>query len=477
MPFTQEQETIFEAVKDKNIEFLKVNSVAGSGKTTVLVEISKILNPKNGIYLAYNKAIATEAGAKFSSGMTCMTTHSLAYQNTVGSFGLQVGFFNYKSIKEKMYYEHKVILIDTLRDFCLSRHAKFDDFVNQKRREIANIPDKVYDLARKYFSRMAKGEVPITHDAYLKLYHILLHNHKIEHKPFDVVMLDEAGDLNEVTLEIFKLLPTKKKIMVGDENQNIYTFNNTINGFTMMKDIGTELHMTRSFRCSIVIANRIEGFCKSFIDPSMEFKGTDSSDMEIRTQAYITRNNSSLVGKMIELQARGTKYNLTRPVKSIFELILILLNLKPGEKIYSPEWKHLQEDIDNWKYSGQLQFEFKTPLSYITSLYGADPGISSALNVIREYGPGPIFAANRNAKAHEKEKGHAYTLCTAHSSKGLEFDRVIIAQDLNDITGKVIAEKSRIDYEPKDIETMRLYYVACSRALKDIVNAKHLPEG
>ena len=465
---TPEQQKILDAALDSNIELIKANSVAGSGKTTVLTVISKEISPKNGLYLAYNKAIATEASRKFSKGTSCMTTHSLAYQNTVSLYKLRVGFFNYKNIKERISYEEKVLIIDTLNSFSLSKFHKFDDFVDHKNQEPHNISDRVFDLTKKYFAKMMKGEIDITHAGYLKFYHMLLANGKIQHKEFDLIMLDEAGDLNAVTLEVFKLLPSKKKIMVGDENQNIYTFNDE------MRDVGLQLNMTQSFRCSEDIAEQIEGFCRYHIDRKMSFKGVSPENMNIKSIAFISRNNSTLVGKMIELNTKNVKYNLTRPAKSIFELVLIVLSLKPGGQVFSKEWKFLQEDADEWERDYFLKTEFSSIRKYIAHKYGGDPAISSALNILAKFEPGEICAAYENAKAHEKESGHDYTLCTAHSSKGLEFDRVVIAEDMNTGLTKIVDEFKPNEYEPNHIEAMRLYYVACSRALKQLDNAIHL---
>lgn len=474
MELTKEQEAIVQKIQEPECTLLKVNSVAGSGKTSILVEISKMLNPKNGLYLAYNKAIATEAGTKFSTGTHCMTTHSLAYKNTVAAFGLRVGFFNYKDIKDRIPYETKIMVLELFNEFCLSEYSKFDEYVEAKKLEVLNVHISIFDIVRKYFVKMSQGEIAITHNAYLKLYHLLLHNKKIVHNEFDLLMLDEAGDLNPVTLEIFRLIPAKKKLLVGDENQNIYTFNNTINGFKSMRNEGIQLNMTQSFRCSVDIAKRIEAYCRLHLDGNMQFRGVEQTNKYAVTESFISRNNSTLVGEMIGYIKSDIPYNLTRPSKAIFELILILLNLKPGGKIFSGEWKFLQEDVDMWDQDMFLHQQYQTPLKYIASLYGEDQSISSAMNVIATYGPGSIFSAYDNAQRHEKEKGHNHTLCTAHSSKGLEFDKVTIGDDLNLSVGKVLA-KDRDEYSETDFETLRLYYVACSRALIQLNNADHLP--
>ena len=478
MTLTEEQQLIIDTVQKTDCTFLSIDAVAGSGKTSTLVEITKTLQPKNGLYLAYNKAIATEAGTKFTKGTHCMTTHSLAYQNTIKSYNLKVGFFNYKHIKERIPYEHKIMLIELLNEFCLSRFYKFERFLKERLKTnigAINTPQNVIDLTRDYFQKMIKGQVDITHAGYLKFYHMLLANNKLKHSEFDLIMLDEAGDLNAVTLEIFKLLPSNKKIMVGDKHQNIYTFNGTINGFKAMEGVGINLTLTTSFRCSLDIASRIEEFCKENINPSMEFSGTEMTDPTIKTVAYLSRTNSSLIGKMIELNLKGMKYNLTRPAKNIFELLLILLNLKPNSTIYAKEWKFLQEDADEWQRSIALSDRYDNVRKFIANKYKDDIAIGAALTVLGQYTYGEIYSAYESAKAHEKEKGHNITLCTVHSSKGLEWDKVVFLEDMNKSIAKLI-DMEIWEYEPKHVEAMNLYYVGCSRAIKALHNADYLPE-
>ena len=472
MNLTQEQLDIVEAVKHNALT--KVNACAGSGKTSVLVAIANTVNPKNGLYLAYNKAIATEASQKFPSSVLCKTTHSLAYQNTIKQFKLKVGWFNWKSIKEHLPYETRLIVIELLEEFCLSRFTKFKDFQDLKLIENENFNKKILELVKTYFLKMVEGKIEITHAAYLKFYHLNLANKITVHANFDLLMLDESGDINEVTLEIFKLLPSNRKVMVGDENQNIYTFNKTINGFKALKHEGIQLDMTKSFRCAPEIAERIEMFCQRNIDSRFKFIGSEPEDRIIRTIAYITRNNAELVGQIIRLNNAKIKYNLTRPAQSIFELLLIIITLKPGGKILSKEWKHLQDDANDWQRSDFLKQEFPTLRGYIISLYGEEPAIASALNILREHTSTEIFEAYEDAKSHEKDKGHKYTLCTSHSSKGLEFDEVIIGNDMNGSIQKITDEKEPEMYNAKDIEAMMLAYVATTRAVKKLTSANLL---
>src|SRR6476620_4926601 len=83
MQLTSEQYDIINSTGN-----IKINAVAGSGKTTTIIEYaasrpstSKIL------YLAFNKSVKQEAARKFKErglrNVKVETAHSLAYQNIV----------------------------------------------------------------------------------------------------------------------------------------------------------------------------------------------------------------------------------------------------------------------------------------------------------------------------------------------------------------------------------------------------------
>ena len=64
-------------------ENLVITAGAGTGKTSTLKLIAFALDLAfglKGIYVAYNKAIATEAAASFPANVECRTAHSFAYR-------------------------------------------------------------------------------------------------------------------------------------------------------------------------------------------------------------------------------------------------------------------------------------------------------------------------------------------------------------------------------------------------------------
>lgn len=61
---------------------IKVRAGAGTGKTTTLQQLAAILGEQQrlGLYLAFNKSIATEAGRKFPRHVTTSTAHAMAFK-------------------------------------------------------------------------------------------------------------------------------------------------------------------------------------------------------------------------------------------------------------------------------------------------------------------------------------------------------------------------------------------------------------
>ena len=79
--FTPTSEQSFAIAEAKKGQSFKVIAYAGTGKTTTLQLISDAMTERRGMYLAFNKAIATEAQNKFHQNVDCRTFHSLAFRS------------------------------------------------------------------------------------------------------------------------------------------------------------------------------------------------------------------------------------------------------------------------------------------------------------------------------------------------------------------------------------------------------------
>lgn len=482
MPYilTDEQRDILDtAVLLPSGSLLKVEAVAGASKTYTLIKLAEALHhDTNCLYLAYNKTIATEASEKFQPYVTCLTTHALAHYHVVrggidsdGYRGVPrlIGDFTHRQILEKIDYEDKIYIIQALEGFFLSEHTSLTQYLLT-----SDIPTHLEQYVRQYYDRMVSKDIPCTHGFYLKFFHVALASGHITYpQPFDLIMLDEAGDINAVTLQIFMLLPAHLKVMVGDSLQNIYSFNGTINGFKALEHVGVTKHLSQSFRCSVDIAERIEHFCRTEIDPDVVFRGTVHTDTVIRSYAILSRTNSGLISHMIRLIALETPFNCTRPAKEIFSTMLVLMNLKQNADIYDPRYKHIMHDLTHYYGSPRLQKQFKYPLLYIQHLYAhEDINIKAACQTIFQYGSKTIYEAYNTLKRYEESpQQYSMTLSTVHSSKGLTFDSVTIADDFDISDILALPHDART---PEDRESLRLYYVACSRARLALHNAKYL---
>ena len=467
MQLTFEQQTILSHVQS-NTGITLVNSVAGSGKTTLLTSIAKAIPHDNGLYICYNNAIAKESKTKFPATTACSTIHSLAYRAVVPVYKLLVTDFTHRSITERLDYGVKVQIVDSIREFCLSSHTDYDKFCTDK---------DIRKYGIKYLDLMANGKIDCSHDFYLKFFHILLSSGDITYEPFDFILLDEAGDVNPVTAAIFELLPSERKVAVGDQFQNIYSFNHTINYFKTAPSTAVTFDMTQSFRVSNQIAPLIEQFCRSYMDPKASFKGVSVPNAIIKSTAIITRTNAALIDYMIQLNEQGTPYGLVRPPKEIFRIPLMLCSMKYQSFISDPTYRHLQEHVDDWHEGTNIREAYKSPIMYIASLYPGDFQLQQAIRLIVKHGKPLIWDTYNLASAHYNYS-QDIMLMTAHSSKGLEFDHVIIANDLNESISQVLTDvKSGVpiaNIPNQQVEPLRLYYVACSRAKVKLSNANQL---
>lgn len=486
MNLTSEQSAIVNYIKQLSPDAttaertILVSSVAGSGKTTLLTAIASAIPHTNGLYLAYNKSVATEAQRKFPRTTACSTTHSLAYRAVVKQYNLKLGTsgFTYRDIKETVTYEHKLEIIDLIREFCLSNYLSFDEFVVG-----LEVTEFTAGLCNKYLSLMESGTIECTHDFYLKFFHLALHNGLVTYEqPFDFIAIDEAGDLNLVTIAIFDLLPARIKIATGDKYQNIYSFNHTVNAFELFADRATFFPMTQSFRVKDSIASDIQQFCQRYIDPSMRFIGTPITDPTITTRAIITRTNAALVGYMIDLERQGVPFSLERKASEIYRLPLLVCSFKHNSTINDPMYRHVQDDINHYfdhivRENLRLNRQ-STLFSYLLEQNKEDFPLTQALKLVSRYGVATIMKSYQHARSYENGSKHRQPLflATAHSVKGLEYDEVTIGPDLNDSVTDVISCLVDPNYvlTTEDINTLNLYYVACSRAKKVLNNALHL---
>src|SRR5690554_4034032 len=186
MELTKEQRDIINSKGD-----IKINAVAGSGKTTTVIEYAKT-RPKTSkiLYLAFNKSVKLEAIKRFHekglNNVKVETAHSLAYKNIVFRYGYKVRPQGYKTydIVEILNIngngeKHTEFIIDKhinnfMAYFCNSDKNKIQDLnyldivTDSKAKGFVKTYYKYIEKqTRILLAKMNSGAIEVTHDFYL----------------------------------------------------------------------------------------------------------------------------------------------------------------------------------------------------------------------------------------------------------------------------------------------------------------------
>lgn len=449
--YTPEQADLLDLVKEQN-GIVLVEAGAGTGKSFMSRRIVEELKPKSGIYTAFNKAIVEEGVNRFyGTPIECKTFHALAYRYINPKMPIES--FTYKCIAEKLTYPEKRKIIDTIDEFFVSSSTCMDDYFDTS---FKNHPRSKFmsDTCANYVNKMVEGEVNPTFNFLLKYFHLMLVEKTVEIK-IDLLILDEINDVTAVSLEIFKLIDANKKIGLGETHQAIYGFLKLVNGFEELKDVATTLKLTQSYRCSEQIAKRINDKMSSVLDPNFKFVGTDTPVKNGLT-LYCTNTNAMIVDAIYERLSVGKSFKLLRKPAEIFAAPLAVLSASQGKKPYQRKYEYLVDLFEDYK----AQDKHKNYFKYLQEVLDDDE-ISNAIRLLMKLKTKNVNLFSIYKEAKEAKQDNSYTIATVFTSKGLEFEEVYIADDLN--RHFTDACEGKLDTEAA-ITAMRCYYVACSRA-------------
>ena len=327
------------------------------------------------------------------------------------------------------------------------------------------------------FDRMLISKMNPTHAFYLKYYYLLISTQQISQFNYDIIMLDEAQDTNEVTLGIFEALSTKVKIYVGDEHQQIYSFRGSKNALNKIKS-DKKLYLSTSFRFNTNIANFANILLRNFKNEEVTIDTLkEEKDDIIESNGYISRTNAQLISIISNRIETRKPFVTVRDPNEIFNLTIevhYVLTNKKNEVKRNRFLKDFANDEEILDYANEVD----------------DYELKSALKIAKEYKE-KIFEfkdisdkfylawKNRKSNGFEQRKHEILFLTTAHTAKGLEWDRVTIADDFTDFADIIVDLGCESFKEFQEEQTMltnqelldefNLFYVAITRAKKVIV--------
>lgn len=477
MKLTSEQQSIIQSTGD-----IKINAVAGSGKTTTIIEYAKSRpSTANILYLAFNKSVKVEAQKKFLKkglkNVIVETAHSLAYNRIVRNSNYILNSKGYKihEIVEilgivpsgEKHYEFIIAnhVIKFISYFCNSDKLKvqeldYRDVVFEPKAKIFvnHFYRQIEDWTRKFLGKMDSAEIEITHDFYLKKFQ--LSNPQLS---FDYILFDEAQDASPAMLDVV-LKQSAIRVIVGDENQQIYGWRFAVNSLGQVDYPVFELTASFRFRQEIAeMAMKILAWKKHLKkNGEVSIIGLGNSS-ETKSKAIIARTNLGLLLKAIEKVTESSKlpkiyfegninsYTYADNGTSLYDVLNLYL-----------EKRNLIRDklIGSMKNLAELS-------EYIDKT--DDLQLGMMVEVVREYGteiPG-IIKKIKEAHVADKEREMAEIIfSTVHRCKGMEYDSIELANDFitEEKLLKLISDSSnaKINFERIN-EEINLLYVAVTR--------------
>lgn len=234
------QKAVFSFI-EKNKGNAVINAVAGSGKSTTIVEALKLIpDDKTVLFLAFNKSIVEELKVKIGNqnNVTIRTLHSLGMSSLTKVYRFQVDDAKYRKMvtdglkygkykpaikldedELQLFRQNTLKLVDLCRvNLCLNT-AELDIISDKYQLELI---DNEIEIA---FNVVNEGKGIIsTIDFTDMIYLPIARNVQIQ--KFDFVFIDECQDLSPCQRELFlrALKSSGRFIAVGDPNQAIYGF-------------------------------------------------------------------------------------------------------------------------------------------------------------------------------------------------------------------------------------------------------------
>lgn len=442
---------------------LKISAYAGTGKTATLVMLARSTS-RQGVYLAFNRALAKEARSKFPCWVQCKTTHSLAYhatpedyrRNSDKMFGSINGnrvarIFDLEmlQVSQDLRLDSRLrgaLILETVRKFQQSD----DEDINQHHvpdwgkmqfasdDEKKSIQQDVICYAQQLWQLMLDHNhlnTPLGHDGYLKLW--ALSNPVI---PGDYILMDEAQDTNPVMLGVLAK-QSAQLVYVGDRHQQIYEWRGAVNA---MENVDTEFEspLTQSFRFGDAIAEAASKLLAVLGEKKL-ITGNPAVNSQLgcdNPNVILCRTNSGVIEYTLRALDAGEKVHVVGGTGEILRLLTGVTRLKAGQKDDHPEFF----GFSNWA----------EVVDFSKSDEGA--GLRTFVRLVDDYGE--YFLIDSLTRMNSSEKDASLILSTVHKAKGRQWNKVLVNDDFN------ITSKSKDGKKEFNKPELRLLYVAMTRA-------------
>lgn len=520
-PTPEQQDILDEFATGKDMVII---AGAGTGKTSTITMLADALYDQDrtarGVYIAFNKAIATEVKSKFFYGnVDASTIHSLAFRGARNTphlapllgklggrngavplrvqerpkvFGVSGGITILRNPDEPMHPQDNPALVkihgttavraalDAITKWCQSAEGEVGpEHVILKKNQIATearpeYRSRIAELARRIWDQdimSPDGRLNFAHDYYLKAWALtkpdLCKQLGIQGRRV-VLFFDEAQDSRPCITELVMNQRGKMQLVLcGDSSQAIYRFTgcqDAMKGFKETDGV-TSLTLSKTFRFGpdiACVANqvlaRIEGADIRII-PDYSVASIVRNDPDL-PDAIICRSNAVVIENMLELLDAGKKVYCAANTQVIADVAHDYMRLVSGERPKSGAMKQFSSTEAITAYlreRSSLENEaLSTGDEEIVDEIELDDALVATLRAIKRFGAVNILKGIRSLERTEATAD--IVVSTIHKSKGQQWDSVHVSWDVSDMT--------KIRHPAQLRDELMLLYVAVTRAKK-----------
>lgn len=325
------QQAVYDFLADPKAGNLGVHAVAGSGKTTTLVEAAKVLAQHHGaVYaVAFNKTIATELQTRVGSSAQASTLHSLGLRvlrSMVPNAETPRNVSQYfRAVFKKLVERPGFVLPDGWSQYdaldAITRvvsaikngSSPEDEFFTNNGvvppslvKMAVEAVDATLAQAKRLATSPSAGKLTIDFDDMIFLpAQLLSQGVAAPTLPTGAYLVDEAQDLNSYQLGLLKALQPARIVFFGDSSQSIYQWRGAMSNSwerCMEAFACTELPLSVSYRCAQSIVRNAQPYCSRIqaAPTAPEGSVTDATLSQLREEAthddlILCRNNAPLI--------------------------------------------------------------------------------------------------------------------------------------------------------------------------------------
>lgn len=444
---------IFKRVKNTE-DNIVIDAVAGSGKSTTLFKIAKILQEKSILFFAFNTHIEQYASKKLKpfENIKVQTSHAYGLSCIRKSPKFKHTQMSVTKVWDTICADKSVPFRDrgtyysaitALRTFGCMEYS--DKKIRQYLSENSAIKDQIGDIRFAINNAERIGELMARMDSDLKNYDFNdMLRFPIIYKLFnygfmpEVLLVDETQDMSFYQFEFIKhfLANDVRIIAVGDENQAIYEFRgangDALNTIEKMSN-AVRMPLSITYRCRSNIVRHVK---RTFYNEDREIPPIESNTLggkviqmdwdvddpyclktliEDKVEMIVSPKNKHIMNIWFALLVQHKTPSSLKGSNIITMLTKLFKALKTSTQFFEMPTKLIKmanQDESSPDYDEQMADNAEAALKF--------------LSIDRFVSYDQIFAKLKQLDKDTTSKIHLHTV---HSSKGLESESVFVIND------------------------------------------------